>query len=154
MVLNIRFDILAANRAHADLFWDDWHVDLTCDHRNVLWCCFVHPEARRHFLNLDEEAPRMVATLRASFAQHLREPAWTGFIRELREASPEFAELWARHEVASAGSRVKHFLHSKAGLLRLRSTSLEISDMPETRVVVYVPVDDESRERLPLTRSR
>ena len=154
MVLNSRYDILAANQAHQDLFWHEWHAALSCPRRNVLWCCFVHPEARQHFLNLDQEAPRMVATLRASFAQHLREPAWTGFIRELSEASPEFAELWARHEVANAGSRIKHFLHSKAGLLRLRSTSLEISDMPETRIVVYTPVDDESRERLPLTRSR
>jgi hypothetical protein len=140
--------------AHADLFWHDWHTALSCGRHNVLWCCFVHPEARRHLLNFDEEAPRMVATLRASFAQHLNEPAWTGFVQELSEASPEFAELWARHEVASAGSRIKHFLHSKAGLLRLRSTSLDISDMPETRIVVYTPVDDDSRERLPLTRLR
>ncbi len=154
MVLNSRYDILAANRAHQDLFWREWHTGLSCEGRNVLWCCFVHPEARRHMLNFDEEAPRMVATLRASFAQHLHEPAWTGFIRKLSEASAEFAELWARHEVASAGSRIKHFLHSKAGLLRLRSTSLDISDMPETRIVVYTPVDDDSRERLPLTRSR
>jgi hypothetical protein len=103
-------------------------------------------------VNFDEEAPRMVATLRASFAQHLNEPAWTGFVQRLSVASPEFAQLWTRHEVASPGSRTKHFLHPQAGLLRLRSTSLAVADMPEARIVVYTPADDETRERLPLTR--
>lgn len=149
LLLNARYDILASNRAHHDLFW---HWPTRCDERNVLWCCFVHVEARRHFLNFEREAPLMVATLRASFAQHLKEPAWTEFIRQLSAASPEFAELWARHEVASPGSRTKHFLHPDAGLLRLRSTSLAVADMPEARIVVYTPADDETRERLPLTR--
>jgi transcriptional regulator with XRE-family HTH domain len=151
MLLNARYDILAANQAHEDLFWV-WHGSLRCDHRNVLWCCFVHAEARRHFLNFEQEAPLLVATLRASFGQHLKEPAWIAFIRDLSAASPEFAELWARQEVASPGSRTKTFMHPDAGLLRLRSTSLAVADMPDARIVVYTPVDDETRERLPLTR--
>jgi transcriptional regulator with XRE-family HTH domain len=151
MLINSRYDVLGANQAHEDLFWE-WHRDLGCGHSNVLWCCFAHPEARRYFLNFDQEAPLMVATLRASFGQHLREPAWIEFIDELSARSREFAELWARQEVAAPGSRTKHFLHPDAGLLRLRSTSLAVVDMPETRMVVYTPVDQETRERLPLTR--
>jgi len=151
MLLNARYDILGANQAHEDLFWV-WHRDLGCEHRNVLWCSFAHPEARRYFLNFDQEGPLLVATLRASFGQHLKEPAWIDFIRKLISRSPEFEEMWARQEVATPGSRTKHFLHPDAGLLRLRSTSLAVADMPETRVVVYTPVDQETRERLPLTR--
>jgi hypothetical protein len=151
MLLNSRYDVLGANRAHEDLFWV-WHNDIGCERRNVLWCCFVHSEARRYFLNFEQEAPLMVATLRSSFGQHLKEPVWTGFIRDLSARSPEFAELWARQEVATPGSRTKQFLHPEAGLLRLRSTSLAVSDVPEARIVVYTPVDQDSRERLPLTR--
>jgi hypothetical protein len=127
---------------------------VACEHRNILWYCFTEPEVRRRFLNFDEEGPRMVATLRASFAQHLNEPAWTSFIRRLCAASPEFAELWARHEVASPASHTKHFLHPIAGVLRLLSTSLAVADMPEARIVVYTPADEETRRRLPLTRRR
>jgi transcriptional regulator with XRE-family HTH domain len=151
MLLNARYDILGANQAHTDLFWV-WHHDLDCEHRNVLWCCFAHSQARRYFLNFDREAGLLVATLRASYGQHLKEPAWNEFIRELCERSEEFAELWARQEVASPSSRTKHFLHPDAGLLRLRSTSLAVADMPEARVVVYTPTDEETRRRLPLTR--
>jgi transcriptional regulator with XRE-family HTH domain len=152
MLLNARFDVLASNQAQQDLFYQ-WHT-VACLHRNILWCCFTEPDVRRRFVNFDEEAPLMVATLRASFGQHLGEPAWTGFIQQLSAASPEFAKLWTRHEVASPGSRTKHFLHPEAGLLRLRSTSLAVADMPEARIVVYTPIDDETRERLPLTRRR
>jgi MmyB-like transcription regulator ligand binding domain/Helix-turn-helix domain len=150
VLINSRYDVLAANRAHEDLSWE-WG-SMPCECRNILWCCFTDPAARRRLLNFDEEMRRMVATLRAAFAQHLREPAWTGFIRRLSAASPEFAELWARHEVANPESRVKHYLHADAGLLRLRTTSLAVADMPEARIVAYTPVDEETRRRLPLTR--
>jgi transcriptional regulator with XRE-family HTH domain len=152
MLLNARYDLLASNQAQKDLFYQ-WHA-VECLHRNILWCCFTEPEVRRRFLNFDQEAPLMVATLRASFGQHLGEPAWTGFIQRLSAASPKFAQLWRRHEVASLGSRTKHFLHPQAGLLRLRSTSLAVADMPEARIVVYTPIDEETRQRLPLTRRR
>jgi transcriptional regulator with XRE-family HTH domain len=152
MLLNARYDVLASNQAQQDLFYQ-WHT-VPCLHRNIMWCCFTEPDVRRRFVNFDEEAPLMVATLRASFGQHLGEPAWTRFIQELSEASPAFAQLWTRHEVASPGSRTKHLLHPEAGLLRLRSTSLAVADMPEARIVVYTPTDDETRERLALTRQR
>jgi transcriptional regulator with XRE-family HTH domain len=152
LLLNSRFDVLGRNRAHTGLVYQ-WHA-VPCEHGNILWCCFTEPEVRRRITNFDEEAPRMVATLRASFAQHLNEPAWTSFIRRLSAASPEFAELWARHEVASPASHVKHFMHPRAGLLRLLSTSLAVADMPEARIVVYTPADEETRGRLPLTRRR
>jgi len=147
---NARYDVLAANQAHEDLFWR-WHA-MACENRNVLWCCFVEPDARRRMLNFDEEMPRVVAILRTRFADHLNEPAWTDFIRRLSAASTEFAELWARHEVAKPGSRTKLFLHPEAGVLRMRTTSLEVADMPESWITVYSPADDETRARLTLTR--
>jgi hypothetical protein len=29
-----------------------------------------------------------------------------------------------------------------------------VADMPEARIVVYTPIDEETRQRLPLTRRR
>ena len=34
----------------------------------------------------------------------------------------------------------------------MQTSSLAVSEMPEARIVVYTPADDETRERLPLTR--
>jgi transcriptional regulator with XRE-family HTH domain len=147
---NSRYDVLASNKAHEDLFWR-WQA-MPCERRNILVCCFLQPDARKRFVNFDTEVPRLVATLRARFAQHLNEPGWTSFIKCLIAASPEFAEMWARHEVANPGTRTKHFLHPDAGLLRMRSTSLAVTDMPEAFITVYTPADEDTRRRLPLTR--
>jgi hypothetical protein len=148
MLINARYDVIASNLSHADLI-HDWHT-VPCEARNVLWCCFADPEVRSRYVNFDEEAPHTVAMLRTSFAQHLNEPAWTDFIRRLSAKSPEFAALWARHEVGRDGPRLKHFWHPAVGDLRFVSTSFGISDMREHRIVVYTPEDDATRAKLPL----
>jgi len=149
-LLNSRWDLLATNEAYRDIF-SFWH-DEPCQMRNILWCTFTEPEVRARYLNFEDEAPRTVAQFRAASANHLGEPAWTEFIRELTERSVDFAAMWARHDVARPGVRVKHFLDPRAGLLRMQTSSLAVSDMPEARIVVYTPADDETRGRLPLTR--
>jgi transcriptional regulator with XRE-family HTH domain len=149
-LVNSRWDLLASNDAHRMLF-SHWH-DHPCGIRNTLWCMFMEPDVRAHYINFEEEAPRTVAQLRAAFASHLGEPVWTEFIRELTEGSAEFADMWARHDVARPGARIKHFLDPRAGLLRIITTSLAVTEMPECRIIVYTPADDETRERLPLTR--
>ena len=41
-----------------------------------------------------------------------------------------------------------------AGLLRFITTGLAVTEMPECRIIVYTPANDETRARLPLTRTR
>jgi len=145
-LLNSRFDVLARNAGYRRLF-SDWH-DGDCELHNVLWCCFVEEHTAERFLNMAETLPRMVGTLRASFAHHLGEPAWTGFIRRLSQASPEFAGLWARHDVAQPADTTKRFWQPGVGVLTLRSTSLAVVGMPETRIVTYTPADEHTRRWL------
>lgn len=147
-LLNSRFDLLAFNQAHEDVLWE-WHA-MPGQERNMLWCCFMRPDARVRYPNFDEDASYMVAVLRGAYAQHLNEPAWVSLIERLRDGSPEFARLWARHEVATPESRIKHYLHPTVGLLRLRSNNLLVSDLPETRINVSTPEDEATRERLAL----
>ena len=66
--------------------------------------------------------------------------------------SREFAELWARHEVANPEPRPLTYLHPQAGSLRLTVSELDVPDLPEARIVVYTPRDDDTRARMPLTR--
>jgi hypothetical protein len=59
--------------------------------------------------------------------------------------SPAFVELWERHDVAAGNSRVKRYLHPRAGSIRLVTTGLQLSDRPGVRLIVGTPADDESR---------
>jgi hypothetical protein len=84
---------------------------------------------------------------------HLGEPSWPEFVRRLSIASPEFAILWATHDVARPGSRMKIFQHSAVGRISMISTSMALSSPPETRMVVYTSLDEESGERIAWLRA-
>jgi hypothetical protein len=112
----------------------------------------TEPRARELFLNYDQEIPHMVARLRAAYAQHLGDLEWEEDIRRLAGLSAEFAELWARHEVAAAAPRTLRFRHLRAGPMTLTRTELDVAAAPDLRIAVYSPQDEATRARLPLTR--
>jgi transcriptional regulator with XRE-family HTH domain len=150
MLTNGRFDILGSNDASQDLFWE-WH-ELPCIHRNTLWCCVTEPSARAKFPQYEQEVRYLVARLRSVYGSHVGDPEWEEDIRRLCSLSREFADLWARHEVADPQPRVRTFIHQVAGPVTFTATELAIPVLPEARLTVYTPVDEQTRARLPLTR--
>jgi transcriptional regulator with XRE-family HTH domain len=147
---NGRFDILVSNAAHEDLF-SDWH-SLPCIHKNTLWCCVTEPAARQKFPQYELEVRYLVARMRAAYARHVGDPDWEEDIRRLSAMSSEFADLWARHEVAEPEPRVRTFIHPEVGPLTFTATELAVPVMPEARLTVYTPADEPTRAGLPRTR--
>lgn len=145
-LVNGQFDVLESNDAHQAVF-RDWH-SMPCIHRNLLWCGITEPSAREKFVNYDDEVPYLVARLRSAYAANIGDPEWEENIRRLAELSPEFAELWARHEVAEAQMRLRIFRHPGVGELRFTVSELEVSVLPGTRLIVYTPEDAATRARL------
>jgi transcriptional regulator with XRE-family HTH domain len=150
LLVNSRFDILAENDAFRDLF-RYWH-SLPCIHHNTLWCVLTEPTAREQLNEFDDHVRYLVARLRAAYARHVGDQDWEEDIRRLSGLSGEFAELWARHEVAEFQPRVRTFTHPGAGELTFTTSELQVPATQEGRFVVYTPADDETRKRLPLTR--
>ncbi|WP_443065692.1 helix-turn-helix transcriptional regulator [Streptomyces sp. NBC_00557] len=152
VVYNARYDVLAANAAYRDLFAVPQALGLGLP--NVLWTLFTVSEDACPVVGRERELPLMVATLRSAYGRHVGEPAWEDFIRALSAASPRFAELWASGQVVLPGPRVKTFRHEAVGELRMTSQSLSIDGMPECRIVVYTPDDEDTREKVGLLRTR
>jgi transcriptional regulator with XRE-family HTH domain len=150
VMVDARFDILAENDAYQDLF-QDWH-SLPCVHRNTLWCSLTEPTAREKFPQYEENIRYVVARFRAHYARHVGDPDWEEDIRRLSSLSSEFAELWARHEVAEFRPRVRTYLHPQAGPLTFTTSELQVPATAEARIIVYTAADDETRKRLPGTR--
>ena len=150
VVVNPRFDILAENDAFLDLF-RYWH-SLPCVQKNTLWCTVTEPTAREKFPQYAEHVRYLVARYRAAYARHVGDPDWEEDIRRLSGLSREFAELWARHEVAEFEPRVRTFVHQDAGPLTFTLSELQVPATPEARLMVYTPADAETRRLLPLTR--
>ncbi|MFF5470068.1 helix-turn-helix transcriptional regulator [Streptomyces achromogenes] len=154
VVYNARYDILATNAAYRDLFLVPPAGVTGMGLPNVLWTLFTLPEGVCPLVHRDVELPLMVATLRSSYGRHVGEPAWEEFIRGLSAASPWFAELWASCEVVVPGPRVKTFRHTAVGRMRMTSQSLSVDGMPECRIVVYTPEDEDARAKIAVLRER
>jgi hypothetical protein len=151
VVSNARYDILDRNDAYSDLF-RDWH-SLPCIAQNSLWCVLTEPTAREKFPQYEQEVRYLVARLRAAYARHVGDTYWEEDIRRLSTLSSEFAELWARHEVAEYEPRTRTFIHAEVGPLTFTASELQVPATPDGRVTVYTPADDETRKLLPRTRS-
>src|SRR5262249_22585036 len=109
-VVNERFDLLAWNAAFGVVFPPV--VDGPRARRNPPSLNFTHPAGCHPYVTRADQLGRMVAQLRAAYGRHVGEPAWTGFVRRLQAASPEFGRMWAQHEVSSPASYQKIFRHA------------------------------------------
>ncbi len=146
VVYNARYDVLATNASYRALFP---LVYLTADWKaNVLWQIFTRPECCSPIVNREEELPLLVATFRGAYGRHVGEPAWESFLHLLMTSSEEFRVLWEAGDVIPPGHRVKVMRHASVGELRLISTSLAVTEAPESRIVVYTPQDDETARLL------
>jgi hypothetical protein len=145
-VLNERFDLLAWNAAYAAL-WPTV-VGAGPSERNVLWLNFMHAGCCHPYVNRDEQLSTLVAQLRGAYGRHLGEPAWTGFVRRLQARSPHFARLWAEHDVANQATYLKIFRHPAHERLAMTTTSLAVLAVPGTRMVVYTPADEVTRQAI------
>ncbi len=143
-VLNERFDLLAWNAAY-EVLWPTV-VGREPGERNVLWLNFMHADCCHPYVNRDEQLSTLVAQLRGAYGRHLGEPAWTGFVRRLQARSPHFARLWAEHDVANQATYLKIFRHPAYERLAMTTTSLAVLAVPGTRVVVYTPADETTRQ--------
>ncbi|MFM9442003.1 helix-turn-helix transcriptional regulator [Streptomyces acidiscabies] len=142
VVYNARYDILATNTPYRALFFRAGEGV-----PNALWRLFTAGDEECPLAFRDQELPVMVATMRSAYGLHAGEPAWETFVTRLSEASPLFARLWKSGDVVEPGRRVKVFRNCGVGELRMTSMSLSIDGMPECRIVVYTPSDEESADR-------
>jgi len=145
-VLNERFDLLAWNAAY-EVLWPTV-VSREPGERNVLWLTFTHAECCHPYVNRDSQLSTLVAQLRGAYGRHVGEPAWTGFVRRLSAVSDTFARLWDEHEVASPATYLKLFRHPAYPRLALTTTSLAVQAVPGTRMVVYRPADEMTRDAI------
>ncbi|MBA9002730.1 helix-turn-helix transcriptional regulator [Thermomonospora cellulosilytica] len=150
-LVNARSDVLGWNETYAALF--PTVVDAPDGERNTLWFAYTTPPCCNPILNLQEQAPEHVAVFRYRYSRHLNEPGWRELVQRLCAASPEFARLWATHDVAPPRPCDKIFHYPAVGTVATRTTSLDVTALPGTRLVVYTPVDDESRDRIAWLRA-
>lgn len=69
-----------------------------------------------------------VADLRAAYARYPGDPGIDSLVTEMLALSPQFAEMWATHEVEARGPMLKHVNHPLAGPLEFECQVLHIAE--------------------------
>ena len=132
-VLNLRWDVLAWNRAAEALFgFQQWPAE----QRNLLWLLFTDDGLRRRFVDWRDDAPRMLASFRRDFVRAASDPAMTGLVETLQRVSPEFLEGWRSQDVVAPCSGARRLLGEDGPRVYQHST-LIVDEDRHLRLVVY-----------------
>ncbi len=116
---------------------------------NCLITFFTHPWYRAMNDVWLSAAPAVVAAYRADAAHAPGDPQFRKAIDYLTSVSPEFTELWQRHEVGVPRQAVNALRHPEAGELWFDAATLTFTDHPHWHLVLYNPrPDTDTAQRL------
>jgi hypothetical protein len=113
-----------------------------------MWLAFTSPTMQDSLADCRKAMRRMVGQYRSAMADHVGEPAWKCLVKRLQEASPEFAELWDRHDIAAPENLTKRYQHPQLGSVQFSYTNLWLSQRLGVRMVTYTPDDAETEAAL------
>ncbi|QFG20661.1 helix-turn-helix domain-containing protein [Actinomadura sp. WMMB 499] len=131
IVYNRAYDVLASN-AIADALFGGWAYS-----RNLMHIVFTDPAAREFYRDWHDVARNSVAGFRLGHGRAPDDPRVRGVLAELLEASPEFAELWARHDARGKALESKRFAHRGVGPVTLTMQTFDVRSAPGQELVVY-----------------
>jgi transcriptional regulator with XRE-family HTH domain len=151
LILSNLGETLLQNRLSAALLGD--RTGLTGLERSEFYRWFVHPETERTRYPEDDryrQSRAQVASLRVAYGTMGADSRAGELVRALQKASPEFAELWDRHEVAKRFEDHKTLIHPELGPIELDCQVLFTEDQSQCLLVLTAPPRSEAAEKLAL----
>ena len=135
-VVDARLNVMAWNAAFCVVFGD--YAASPARERNLMWRLFNTPAQKRGAEG--KELLRVyVAQFRAEYGRFVDDPWWAEQIAELSRISPEFRDLWARHDVANLSEGQKAIQHPLVGELTFDFLFLQTTDSPDLRLLIHTP---------------
>ncbi len=148
-ILGRRWDILAWNRS-ASLLLGELET-MPVEWRNHVWLMFCNPGVRQYLVDWEQHARRMIAEFRVSYGRFMEDPQFLALIETLISTSSEFRMMWQQHDVTGRRNLQKEFEHPQVGRLIFEQTTLLVSESPDHKLVVKIPMPGtDTREKLAL----
>ena len=143
---DVGFPVIAANLYTDVLSWNrvaaEWYTDfarLPPNRRNMLWWLLTDPAARERVVDWAEETRGLMAALRIVSASRPWDRVLAGLVDDLHEASPEFREWWAEHDVREDRERVRRIRLPGGEIREVEVVAMRASDGFHP-LVLYIPV--------------
>ncbi|WP_049565230.1 helix-turn-helix transcriptional regulator [Nonomuraea sp. SBT364] len=136
-VLDAKYDMLAWNPVAGLLLGD---LDARPPEQlNVIRWVFMAPDIAEHLG--DEEKGRFarasVADLRMAAGRYPDDAGLQALVTEMLALSPEFARLWAEHEVRPRREQRKIITHPRVGRIEAICQVMPVPDRDDLRLVLY-----------------
>jgi transcriptional regulator with XRE-family HTH domain len=151
LILSNLGETLLQNRLSAALLGD--RTGFTGLERSEPYRWFVYPETERTLYpedDRDRQSRAQVASLRVAYGTMGANSRAGELVRALQKASPEFVELWDRHEVAKRFEDHKTLIHPELGPIELDCQVLFTEDQTQCLLVLTAPPRSEAAEKLAL----
>ncbi|WP_206503380.1 helix-turn-helix transcriptional regulator [Streptomyces chrestomyceticus] len=151
-VTSAAFEVLAWNDLAAALMED--FSQLATEDRNLARRAFLGPRrAGAALYGISDAAEfrrQAVMKLHATLARYPADPTVTGLVEELRNASPDFARLWERHDVQPSPMLTKTFRHPAVGEITVDCDALALTDRDQHLVLYSAPPGSPAADGLAL----
>jgi transcriptional regulator with XRE-family HTH domain len=150
LILSNLGETLVQNRMADALFGDkSAHTGLA---RSEIYRWFTDPAERLRYPeeDRDRQSRAQVANLRAAYGSMGPRSRAGELARTLQKASPEFAALWERHEVAKRFEDHKTLIHPELGPIEVDCQVLFTEDQSQALLVLTAPPHTEGYEKLQL----
>jgi hypothetical protein len=150
LILSNLGETLVQNRMADALFGDkSGYTGLA---RSEIYRWFTDPAERRRYPehDRDRQSRAQVANLRAAYGSMGPRSRAGELALALQKASPEFAALWERHEVARRFEDHKTLIHPELGPIEVDCQVLFTEDQSQALLVLTAPPRTEGYEKLQL----
>jgi transcriptional regulator with XRE-family HTH domain len=136
-VVDARLNAIAWNRAFRAVFGD--YTQMSERERNLIWRLFALPAQQENDQGWEEHARIYLAQFRAEYGRFVNDPWWSEQITSLSRISPEFRELWARHDVLNVPEGRKSIQHPLAGALSFDFLFFQLIDPSNLKLLIHTP---------------
>lgn len=150
LILSNLGEVLVQNRFAEALYGDRSHY--TGLARSEIYRWFTDPDERRIYPehDRDRQSRALVANLRAAHGSMGPRSKAGELVRALRKESPEFDELWERHEVTKRFEDHKVLVHPELGEIEVDCQALFTEDQSQALLVLTAAPHTEAFEKLQL----
>ncbi|NRQ40497.1 helix-turn-helix domain-containing protein [Nonomuraea sp. NN258] len=144
LVIDDRFDVLAANAVAARLFLLAPSTD--GERPNLAAQLFLDPGSRNFYVDWDEVTAATAGQLRVTAGLHPGDRRLSRLIRRLHEGSETFRLLWGARDVSARTRGLKSFRHPALGTVTFSYEHFVPAADSRQRLVVLVPVEGSATE--------
>ena len=109
---------------------------------------FTDQENRARMTTWNRAARTLLSQFRAAAGRRPGDPRFAELVAALTEASPQFRDWWAEYPVRYFRPARIRVAHPQAGRITLEMFQLRLEDDPGHLMVMQVPADTESRDRI------